>query len=157
MGILKKAGLLFLFLFVAFLPSLGAMAVKTGGWYAALNKPAWNPPSWVFGPVWTVLYVLIGLAGYFAWIRGGRDGRAKAFAVYGAQLIANGLWTPLFFGLQRPGLALVDLIVLWFLIAICIILFAKRSRPAAWLLAPYILWVSFAGALNAAICVLNAG
>lgn len=157
MGMLKKAGLLFLFLFVSFLPSLGAMAVKTGGWYAALNKPSWNPPSWVFGPVWTILYLMIGLAGYFAWTRGDRDGRTKAFMAYTAQLFINALWTPLFFGLQCPGLALVDLIVLWFLIVICIILFAKRSRPSAWLMVPYLVWVSFAGALNAAICVLNAG
>ena len=152
---MKNIGPLLLFLLIAFLPSLGAVAVKTGGWYAALNKPPWNPPPWVFGPVWTVLYILIGLAGRFAWTRGGREGRATAFAVYGAQLIANGLWTPLFFGMQRPALALTDLIVLWFLIVLCIALFAKRSRPAAWLMVPYVLWVSFAGALNAVIVAIN--
>jgi tryptophan-rich sensory protein len=152
---MKRAGLFLLFPVIAFLPSLGSLAVQTGGWYAALNKPAWNPPPWVFGPVWTVLYILIGLAGYFAWTRGGREGRAKVFSVYGAQLITNGLWTPLFFGLQRPALALTDLIVLWILIVLCIGLFARRSRLAAWLLVPYLLWVSFAGALNAAIFMLN--
>lgn len=109
---MKRAELILVFLVIAFLPSLGALAVSTGGWYAALNKPMWNPPSFIFGPVWTVLYILIGLAGYFAWTRGGRDGRATVFAAYGAQLIANGLWTPLFFGMQRPVLALADLIVL---------------------------------------------
>jgi len=154
---MKRAGLFLLFLVIAFLPSLGSLAVQTGGWYAELNKPPWNPPSWVFGPVWTVLYILMGLAGYFAWTRGGRAGRAAAFCVYGAQLIANGLWTPLFFGLQRPALALADLIVLWFMIFLCIGLFMKRSRLAAWLMVPYFLWVSFAAALNAAIVALNAG
>ena len=154
---MKRVGLILLFLAIAFSPSLGAFAVRTGGWYAALNKPLWNPPSWVFGPVWTVLYLMIGLAGYFAWTRGGRIGRARVFAAYGAQLIANGLWTSLFFGLQRPALALADLIVLWFLILLCIGLFALRSRLAAWLMLPYFLWVSFAGALNAVILVMNAG
>jgi len=154
---LKSPGLLLLFLLIAFLPSFGSLAVNTGGWYAELNKPPWNPPPWVFGPVWTVLYILMGLAGYFAWTRGGRDGRATVFAVYGAQLIVNGLWTPLFFGLQRPALALIDLVVLWFLIVSCIALFAKRSRLAAWLMVPYVLWSSYAGALNAAIVLMNKG
>ncbi|HKL23103.1 MAG TPA: TspO/MBR family protein, partial [Tichowtungia sp.] len=114
-------------------------------------------PAWVFGPVWTVLYMLIGAAGYFAWTRGGREGRTKAFAVYGAQLLANGMWTPLFFGWQRPLPALIDLVVLWVLIVLCIIRFARRSRLAAWLLLPYLFWVSFAGALNTAIVLLNRG
>ena len=147
--------MILLFLVIAFLPSFGALAVKTGGWYAALNTPPWNPPAWVFGPVWTVLYILIGLAGYFAWTRGGREGRRTVFLVYGAQLLLNALWTPLFFGLQRPALAWVDLIFLWVLIILCIGLFSQRSRLAAWLILPYFLWVSFAGALNAAILVMN--
>ncbi|MBL7016004.1 MAG: tryptophan-rich sensory protein [Kiritimatiellales bacterium] len=154
---MKRAGLVLAFLVVSFLPALGAFAVRTGGWYAALNKPLWNPPPWVFGPVWSVLYLMIGLAGYFAWTRGDRAERRVDFAVYGAQLFMNALWTPLFFGLRRPMLALADLIVLWFLIVLCIGLFALRSRLAAWLMFPYFLWVSFAGALNAVILAMNAG
>lgn len=109
----------------------------------------------LFGPVWIVLYILIGLAGYFAWTQGGREGRTAPFVVYTMQLILNALWTPLFFGLQHPFFALADLIALWFLILLCIGLFAMRSRLAAWLMLPYFLWVSFAGALNAAIVVMN--
>ncbi|MBC8207226.1 MAG: tryptophan-rich sensory protein [Kiritimatiellales bacterium] len=152
---LKNVGRVLLFQLIAFLPSLGALAVRTDGWYAQLSKPAWNPPPAVFGPVWTALYVLIGLAGYFAWTRGGRRGRLTVFAVYGMQLLLNALWTPLFFGLHRPALALADLILMWFLILLCIGRFAPRSRLAAWLMLPYFLWVSFAGALNAAIVWMN--
>jgi translocator protein len=155
MRILKKAGLFFLFLFIAFLPSLSAIAVKTDGWYTALNKPAWNPPAYLFGPVWTLLYFLIGLAGCFAWMRGGREGRQMALAAWCAQLCANALWTPLFFGLHQMGWALAVLALLWLLILFNIALFIRRSRLAAGLLLPYFLWVSFAGALNAAIWMLN--
>jgi translocator protein len=155
MKTLKNAGLLVLFQLIAFLPALGAAAVETEGWYASLYKPPWGPPSWVFAPVWTVLYVSIGLAGFFAWIRGGRTDRKAAFAVYGVQLVLNGLWTPIFFGMHHIALALADLILMWFLIMLCISVFAQRSRLAAWLMLPYFLWISFAGALNSAILVIN--
>lgn len=152
---MKRLGLILLFLVIAFLPSLTAVTVSTHGWYFALVKPFWHPPQWVFGPVWMVLYILIGLAGYFAWMRGGCEGRTETFSIYVAQLILNALWTPLFFGLQHPFFALADLIALWFLILLCIGLFAMRSWVAAWLMLPYFLWVSFAGALNAAFVVMN--
>jgi tryptophan-rich sensory protein len=151
----KRAGLVVLFICLAFLPSLGAVFVKTGGWYEALNKPLWNPPAYLFGPVWTLLYTLIGLAGYFAWTRGRREDRRAAFAVYGAQLFVNALWSPLFFGLHRPDWSMASLIMLWFSVLLCIGMFSQRSRLAAWLLVPYFLWVSFAGALNAAIMMMN--
>jgi len=151
----KSAGLVLLFLGIGFLPSLSALAVNTGGWYAALNKPSWNPPAQIFGPVWSLLYLMIGLAGYFAWTRGGRQGRLTVFAVYGAQLFLNALWTPLFFGLHRIGGALTDLILLWVLVLLCIGLFHRQSRLAAWLLIPYFLWISFAAALIAAILMIN--
>jgi len=152
---MKKAGQLLLFIVIAFLPSLSAIVVKTSGWYEALNKPAWNPPPHLFGPVWTVLYLIIALAGYFAWTCGRREERRAVFTVYGAQLIMNAIWSPVFFGLHRPDAALIVLILLWFLILICIGAFSQRSRLAAWLLLPYFLWVSFAGALNATIMVIN--
>lgn len=151
----KRAGLVVLFVGIAFLPSLSAVFVKTGGWYEVLNKPAWNPPGWLFGPVWTCLYLMIGLAGYFAWTFGRDENRRAVFAAYGIQLFLNALWTPLFFGLHRPDWALGVLILLWFSVLLCIGLFSLRSRLAAWLLLPYFLWVSFAGALNAAIMVIN--
>lgn len=152
---MKKTGQILLFVAVAFLPSLGALLVETGGWYEALNKPLWNPPSRVFGPVWTLLYLMIGLAGYFAWTRGRPDERRAVFTVYGAQLVLNALWSPLFFGLHRPDWALASLILLWFSILLCIGLFSQRSRLAAGLLMPYFIWVSFAGALNATISLIN--
>jgi tryptophan-rich sensory protein len=153
---IKRAGLVALFIVIAFLPSLSAVFVKTGGWYAmALDKPSWNPPNWIFGPVWTMLYILIGLAGYFAWTRGKREDRHMVFKVYGAQLLLNALWTPLFFGLHLINWALADLVLMWFMILLNIGLFSRQSRLAAWLLIPYFLWVSFAGALNAAIMALN--
>ena len=150
-----KVGLVILFICIAFLPSLGALLVETGGWYEALNKPLWNPPSWVFGPVWTLLYLMIGLAGYFAWTHGRPDERRTVLTLYGAQLVLNALWSPLFFGLHRPDWALASLVLLWFAILLCIGIFSQRSRLAAWLLMPYFIWVSFAGALNATIMIIN--
>lgn len=144
-----------LFICIAFLPSFGALLVRTDGWYEALNKPFWTPHHYVFAPVWTKLYTLIGLAGYFAWTRGRLENRRAVFTVYGAQLFVNALWSPLFFGLHRPDWSMASLVILWFLILLCIGLFSRRSRLAAWLLIPYFLWVSFAGALNAAILAMN--
>lgn len=155
MKTLKNLGLLVLFQGFAFLPALGAKLVEIEGWYASLYKPPWGPPSWVFAPIWTILYILIGLSGYFCWTRGGRTDRIADFVVYGVQLVLNGLWTPLFFGMHRISWALGDLILMWFLTMLCISAFSQRSRLAAWLLLPYFLWISFAGALNAAILVIN--
>lgn len=152
---MKKAVKLLLFIVIAFLPSLSAVTVQIGGWYETLNKPLWNPPSWLFGPVWTFLYTTIGLAAYFAWTRGRPEGRCVVFTVWGAQLFMNALWSPLFFGLHRPGWSMASLVLLWFLILLCIGLFSRQSRLAAWLLFPYFLWVSFAGALNASIWMMN--
>ncbi|QHI69194.1 TspO/MBR family protein [Tichowtungia aerotolerans] len=155
MKTMKNIRLLMLFQIIAFLPSLGALSVDTGGWYASLYKPPWGPPSWVFAPVWIVLYVLIGLSGYLGWTRGGRVDRTVNFVVYGTQLVLNGLWPLLFFGLHRISWALGALVMMWFLILICISAFSQRSGLAAWLMLPYFLWVSFAGALNSAILVIN--
>lgn len=152
---MKRIAQILFFIALAFLPAPGAVFVKTEGWYQALNKPVWNPPAWIFGPVWTGLYLMIGLAGYFAWTRGCRANRPAVFVVYGMQLFVNALWSPLFFGLHRIGWALTALVLLWFLVLLCIGLFSQRSLLAAWLLAPYFLWISFAGALNVAIMAIN--
>lgn len=136
-------------------------------WYDGLVKPAWNPPSWVFGPVWTVLYVLMGIASYLVWTSSqkavaGQSPKAThrkrvrgALAIFGVQLLLNATWSGLFFGLKHPGWAFAEIIVLWLAIVATIAAFAKISKPAAWLLAPYILWVSFAGYLNYTIWQLN--
>ena len=125
-------------------------------WYATLTKPALNPPSWVFGPVWTTLYVLMGVSAFLIWQKGWQRKDVKvALSVYGIQLILNALWSIVFFGMQSPGLALVNIALLFISIVLTMILFYKLSRPAMYLLIPYILWVSFASYLNYAIYALN--
>lgn len=125
-------------------------------WYAMLAKPALNPPAWVFGPVWTTLYLLMGIAAFLVW-RNGWDGKGvkAALSLFAIQLILNALWSILFFGLHTPAWALVEIIAMWVVIVATIVAFAKISRPAAWLLVPYILWVSFALYLNWSIWRLN--
>ena len=125
-------------------------------WYRGLIKPFFNPPGWVFGPVWTVLYLMMGISFFLIWRRGfsGRAGRA-ALVLFLSQLTLNAIWTLLFFGLQSPLLALADIVLLWILIVSTICAFAAFSKPAAWLLIPYMVWVSFASVLNAAIWWLN--
>lgn len=124
-------------------------------WYLTLIKPSFNPPSWVFGPVWTLLFVLMGTAAYLIWQKRGTAGVNLALAVYGTQLVLNALWSYLFFGLHNPVLALVEIVFLWILILACVILFYPISKTASYLMIPYILWVSFAGVLNFFIWRLN--
>ncbi len=125
-------------------------------WYAALTKPALNPPSWVFGPVWTTLFVLMGIASFLVWRHGWNNKNVKvALSLFGVQLVLNTLWSIIFFGTQNPGLAFAEIIVLWLAIVATIITFARVSKTAAWLLLPYLCWVSFAGYLNFAIWQLN--
>ncbi|EKE15672.1 MAG: hypothetical protein ACD_11C00115G0012 [uncultured bacterium] len=124
-------------------------------WYPVLVKPALNPPSWVFGPVWTTLFLLMGYALYLVWTDESGKSKRLAYWAFGIQLVLNTLWSVIFFGLHSPGGAFVEIIFLWLAIVATIITFAKISKPAAWLLAPYILWVSFAGYLNWAIWTLN--
>lgn len=126
------------------------------GWYAGIVKPALNPPAWVFGPVWTTLFALMGIAAFFVWKKGlDRRDVKIALGIFIGQLAFNTLWSIIFFGLHSPGGALVEIAFLWLAIFATIIAFYKISRPAAWLLAPYILWVSFAMYLNYAIWALN--
>lgn len=125
-------------------------------WYATLARPALNPPSWIFGPVWTTLYVLMGIATFLVWKKGwGQKNVQKALSVFGFQLVLNALWSIIFFGLHSPSWAFVDIVAMWFTIVWTMILFYKISKPAMWLLVPYILWVSFAGYLNFMIWILN--
>lgn len=124
-------------------------------WYASINKPWFNPPSFVFAPVWTTLYLLMGYASYRIWQR--RDGNRIhiPLALYFSQLALNFLWTFLFFGYHKPDLALAEMLLMWLLILLAIIQFAKIDKPAAWMLVPYISWVSFASVLTYYVMVLN--
>lgn len=125
-------------------------------WYAGLIKPDFAPPNWVFGPVWTTLFALMGIATFLIWREGWNRKDVKiALGVFIVQLVLNTFWSVIFFGLQNPGAAFVEIIFLWLAILATIIVFAKISKPAAWLLVPYILWVSFAGYLNYSIWILN--
>jgi len=125
------------------------------GWYQTLEKPPLNPPDWLFGPVWTALYFMIAISGWRIWRITGFASSRTAFATYGAQLFLNFFWSYLFFGLNNPGLALLDIIVLWALILLTAIKFRAIDPLAGYLLVPYLAWVSFAAYLNAAIWWLN--
>jgi translocator protein len=126
------------------------------GWYAGITKPTFNPPAWVFGPVWTTLFALMGIAAFLIWKKGLERKDVKiALGIFMGQLVLNTLWSIIFFGLHSPGGALVEIVFLWLAIAATIIAFARISKAAAWLLVPYILWVSFAAYLNYSIWILN--
>jgi benzodiazapine receptor len=125
------------------------------GWYAQLAKPEWTPPNWVFGPVWTLLYLMMAVAGWLVWRQRG-IGRAKlSFGLFAVQLALNSAWTILFFGLRNPGAALVDIIMLWLAILATLVMFFRYSRWAGILLVPYLAWVSFAAVLNLVIWHAN--
>lgn len=126
-----------------------------GEWYAGLAKPSWNPPGSVFGPVWTVLYVLMGVAAWLVWRRGGFAGARVALSLFLVQLTLNALWSWLFFGLQNPPLAFVEILVLWCAILATLVSFWKVRPAAGALLVPYLGWVSFAAALNLQLWRLN--
>jgi len=125
-------------------------------WYPLLHKPSWNPPSWIFGPVWTVLYVLMAVAIWRAWRASSSDAvRARLVIGYFGQLALNAGWSIIFFGLKQPAWAFVDIIALWALLVALQIDIRRTDRLAGWLWLPYLLWVSFATALNLAIVWLN--
>lgn len=126
-----------------------------GEWYAALAKPSWNPPSSVFAPVWSTLYILMGVAAWLVWRKVGFAGAPVALGLFVFQLLLNVLWSYLFFGAHRPDLACVDIIVLWLVILATTIGFWRVSVPAGVLLLPYLCWVGFASALNLQLWQLN--
>ncbi len=137
---------------------LSSLFTQTGvdGWYRTIEKPGWNPPDAVFAPVWTTLFVLMGIALFLVWKQNTpAQQKRPAIVFWAAQLVLNALWSFLFFSQHRIGLALVEIVVLWLAILITIFLFARISKAAAWLLVPYISWVSFAAILNLAIWQLN--
>lgn len=133
-----------------------ATARSVQDWYPGLVKPSFNPPSWVFGPVWTLLYLMMGIAAFLVWQKGWASGAVKtALALFAIQLILNGLWSILFFGLRSPGLALADIILLWLSVGATMVLFWGLTPVAGMLLLPYEAWVTFAALLNGSIYILN--
>jgi tryptophan-rich sensory protein len=142
-----------LFLVLAFAAAAFGGLFPPGSWYEALTKPAWTPPNWLFGPVWTVLYVLVAVSGWLLWKTG--VAARGALRLWGVQLLLNALWSWIFFGLRAPGAALIEIGALLITIAATIALAYRPCRTAAFLLTPYLVWVAFASTLNAAIWRLN--
>lgn len=150
-----------------------ATAQGVGDWYLTLEKPSFNPPSWVFGPAWTLLYILMGIAFFLVWDKGATDperrqgdgpggargegfvGARWAMALFGVQLALNALWSLLFFWAQAPGWAFAEILLLWAAIAGTMVLFFRQRTWAGWLMTPYLAWVTFAAVLNYSIWTLN--
>ena len=125
-------------------------------WYQTIQKPSWNPPNWIFGPVWTSLYLMMGIALFLVWKEDTSSELKKiAIGLFTIQLVLNFFWSFIFFSQQQPGWALVEIVVLWIFILLTIFAFAQVNKTAAWLLVPYISWVSFATILNYTIWQLN--
>ena len=150
---MDASSLLMLFAFGG--ASFGAAATgaifRPGEWYRRLDKPRWRPPDWLFTPVWTLLYAMIALSGWLVWREKGLADAAVPLTVYAVQLVLNAAWSPIFFGLRRPGLAAIEIALLWASIVATILVFHPVSPAAAGLLGPYLAWVSFAAALNLSI------
>jgi translocator protein len=131
-------------------------ASSLADWYTLLEKPVFSPPSWVFFPVWTLLYILMGISLYIVWEKGPQDREVKfGLIIFSIQLVLNSLWSFLFFGLRSPYYGFVEIIFLWFAIFLTIVQFRKISKTASYLLVPYIIWVSFAALLNYYLWTLN--
>jgi tryptophan-rich sensory protein len=138
---------------------LGALATapQIGGWYETIAKPPWNPPNSVFGPVWTILFVLMGIAAWLVWQREGFKSAALSLSLFGGQLVLNVAWSWIFFGMRQPGWAFGEILILWLAIVATTISFFRDSITAGALLVPYLAWVSFASVLNFTIWKLNTG
>jgi tryptophan-rich sensory protein len=155
---MNRWGALGLFLLASFTAAaIGGLAtaesVRT--WYPTLVKPAWNPPAGVFGPVWTLLYAAMSVAAWRIWLRRELPGAKPALRLFCVSLGLNAVWSVLFFGLHRPGWALLEILLLWGSLVVLLGRFRRLDPVAGWLWAPYVAWVSFATALNAAIAWLN--
>jgi translocator protein len=129
---------------------------RPDNWYAQLHKPSWNPPGWIFAPVWTLLYTIMAIAAWQVWKQGGWTARRVPLSLFLLQLVFNALWSWLFFGLHQPALAFVDILLLWTALLATTLAFGKVQRSTGLLLVPYLAWVSFAAALNFVLWRLNA-
>jgi tryptophan-rich sensory protein len=151
---------LIVFLFICLgAGGLGAIATtpEIDGWYKTLAKPTWNPPDSVFGPVWTTLFIMMGVAAWLVWQREGFKTAALPLALFGFQLVLNVAWSWIFFSLHQPGWAFVEIVVLWLAILATTVPFFRCSKIAGWLLVPYLGWISFASVLNLTIWRMNMG
>ncbi|WP_379654765.1 TspO/MBR family protein [Pseudoxanthomonas sp. UC19_8] len=152
----QALGLVGWLLLVLVAGAIGAAAsVQAATFYATLAQPSWAPPAAVFGPVWSVLYVLMGIAAWLVWRRGGWAAQRRALTVFVAQLALNALWSWLFFGWHLGAAAMLDIVVLWVLIVVTVVMFWRARPLAGLLLLPYLAWVTFASALNYAVWQLN--
>ena len=137
------------------LASAPGLFVSTRPEYVAFEQPPWAPPGWVFGVVWPALYTLMGVAAWLVWTRGGWAVQRRPLTLFLVQLALNAVWTPLFFGAELRGWAFAEILVLWAAILATLLAFRRESRTAAWLLVPYLLWVTYAVALTFAVWRLN--
>lgn len=129
---------------------------QIGGWYATLNRPEIAPPNWVFGPVWTLLFAMMAIAAWLVWKKAGLRQAALPLTLFAVQLVLNVLWSVLFFGLENPFLALLEIVILWLFILATTMTFFRHSRLAGSLMVPYLCWVTFAAVLNYGFWTLNA-
>lgn len=138
---------------------LGAIATtpEIEGWYKTIEKPFWNPPEYIFGPVWTTLYIMMGLAAWLVWKPEGFKAAATPLILFAAQLGLNVAWSWIFFGMHQPGWAFAEIVILCLAIVVTTVSFFRRSKAAGCLMVPYLAWVSFASVLNFVIWRLNAG
>ena len=155
MGTVKNLLGLAVWLLITFAAGWIGSRYIPGAWYESLVKPSWNPPNAIFAPVWSVLYILIGIAAWLVWRRSGFSVAAAALVIFIIQLFLNALWSYLFFGLHRPDMAFFDIVALWVAILIVMMLFWREDRYAGALLLPYLAWVSFALYLNFKLWRLN--
>ena len=152
---LAQAGALIGWLVLTFCAAATGAFVRTDGWYADLIKPIWNPPGWVFGPVWTGLYVMMAVAAWLVWREGAWKRQRGPLTLYLIQWLLNAIWTPLFFALHQPGWAFAEILILLVAILTTLFMFWRVRRTAALLLVPYVLWTVFASVLNFTIWRMN--
>ncbi len=143
------------FIAACFLAASPGAVFRPGEWYERLAKPTWRPPNWVFAPVWSVLYLMIAVSGWLVWRGAGFSAAAFPLSIYAISLGLNGAWSSFFFGLRRPDLAFLDVVLLWVSIIATIIIFYPIEQFSALLLLPYLIWVTFAAMLNFAIWRMN--
>ena len=151
------AGLLVFLVICLGVGGLGGIATapEIKGWYATLTKPSWNPPNWIFGPMWTTLFVMMAVSAWLVWKRPGIKLNSLPMILFAIQLVLNSAWSWIFFNLHMIGAAFAELCVLWVAIAVTMYIFFKHSKLAGGLMIPYLAWVTFAGCLNFAIWRLN--
>ncbi len=150
---IRKHGLALVgFIIITFGAPLLSVGSMPGTWYEALHKPSWNPPAWLFGPAWTLLYTLMAVAAWLVWKR---VGFSRPLVLYFVQLALNAAWTPIFFGAHQLGWALIEIVVMWVTILLTLLSFRRVNPTAGWLFVPYLVWVSFATCLNFTLWRLN--